>query len=78
MTVRVNQCVDCQLPCIGSFCTLANVEVVVCDVCGNPAEYRIDHRDYCKKHASEYVEEMWNSLSLLEKAEALDLGGDVI
>lgn len=78
MTIHENQCVDCQLPCIGSFCPLANVEVVVCDVCGDPAEYRIDYHDYCKKHASEYVEETWNGLSLLEKAEALDLGGDVI
>ena len=78
MIIRENHCVDCQLPCLGNACSLVNVPVVVCDVCGEHAEYRIDHQDLCERHAKEYIEEAWEGLSLLEKAQALELGGVVL
>lgn len=69
-----NQCVDCELPCLGSSCRYRNVPVFYCDRCGDEgAKYRIDNEDYCEDCAKKYIQEVFDDLSLMEQAEALDI-----
>lgn len=70
-----NHCVDCGLPCLGSGCPNHDVVVYYCDECRHDevADYRIDDGDYCEFHAREYIQEIWDNLTLKEQAELLDI-----
>lgn len=69
-----NQCVDCGLPCLGNSCVYRNVPVFYCDQCGDEgADYRIDREDYCEDCAKKYIQEVFDDLSFMEQAEALDI-----
>ncbi|WP_295250594.1 hypothetical protein [Ruminococcus sp.] len=69
-----NHCVDCELPCLGSSCPYVNVPVDYCDECGNDnAEYVIDGDDLCEDCAEKYLKEVFNDLTLSEKADAVDI-----
>ena len=73
-----NHCCDCAVPgypCIGSSCPYVNVPVAYCDTCNNDiyAEYNIEGEHYCKKHAKEYLKEVFENLTISEQAEVLDI-----
>lgn len=71
-----NQCVGCptEMGCLGSSCPYRNVPVDYCDQCdGEGAEYRIDDEDYCEDCVKEYLQEVFDDLTISEKAEALDV-----
>ena len=68
-----NQCVGCETCTLGSGCPLLRVEVITCDVCGDEAKYSIDDQDYCADCAAERLKEIFDSLSIEEQAEVLDV-----
>lgn len=71
-----NHCVDCprEMGCLGSSCPYVNVPVDYCDECGSDnAEYVIDGDDLCEDCAEKYLKEVFNDLTLYEKAEAVDI-----
>lgn len=73
-----NQCCDCAVPsypCMGDACKYRNVPVYYCDSCSDyvEAEYEIDGHHYCKEHAEVYLNACFNKLSLIDKAEYLDM-----
>ena len=69
-----NRCVDCGLPCLGESCRHQNVPVDYCDDCGGDgAEYRIDSDDLCETCAEDRIREVFDDLTLLEKAKAVDV-----
>ena len=71
MIVVRDECVGCpsEMGCIGSSCPYMNVEVAVCDNCGEDAVYNIDGYDYCEDHATDYLMSEFESLSLREQSE---------
>lgn len=69
-----NHCVNCDLPCLGNSCSYRNAEVLYCDICGDvEVAYRIENEDYCKECAEKYLSEVFNELSLEERAEVLGI-----
>lgn len=67
-------CVDCDLPCIKEACPYYKSEIVVCDECGNYAEYSFfDEKDLCESCAHQYLSESWDESSIEEKAEMLGM-----
>lgn len=69
-----NQCVNCGLPCLGCACPHRNVSVDYCDDCGEEgAEYRIDRDDLCENCAEQRIKDAFDSLTLSEKAKAVDI-----
>lgn len=71
-----NQCVGCppDIGCMGEACKYMNVPVNHCDRCDNEdAIFEIDGNDYCGNCAKEYLQEMFDELTTLEKAEMLDV-----
>lgn len=72
MVIHEDQCVDCGLPCFDS-CPYKNVAVIYCDKCGEEAEYNIDGLDMCRMCAEEYINNEFDELTLLEKADLLGL-----
>lgn len=73
-----NHCCDCAVPgypCIGSSCPYVNVPVYYCDICDNDtyAICDIDGTHYCQYHAQDYVKEIFDNLTIFEKAEVLDI-----
>lgn len=69
----VNNCVDCELPCISS-CPYWKTKVYYCDSCGKEgAEYRIDGDDYCEDCAEKYLHDVFDDLSLMDKGDALNI-----
>lgn len=71
-----NHCVGCptEMGCLGSSCIYMNVPVDYCDQCDSEdAEYTIDGEDYCEDCAKEYLQEVFDDLTISEKAEALDV-----
>ena len=66
-----NQCVGCETCTLGSGCSLLHVEVDTCDICDDTAECSLDGKDYCVECANEYLNELFNELSITEKAEAM-------
>ena len=50
MLTRVNECVDCAIPCVGGYCAKANALAVCCDGCGKSAEllYLLDGETLCQ------------------------------
>ena len=67
-----NQCVGCETCTLGSGCSLLHVVVYSCDRCGDDAEYHIDGLDYCTECAEEYLNSLFHSLDIEEKAEVID------
>jgi len=66
-----NHCVGCETCTLGLGCSLLNVLVFYCDVCGDPdAKYHIDGMDYCENCAHEYLDGLFHDVfSITEKAE---------
>ena len=73
-----DHCCSCAVPaypCIGDSCPYVNVPVYYCDCCDNDtyAEHDIDGDHYCKDCAKTYLQEVFDSLTLSEQAEALNI-----
>mgnify|MGYP007083040338 CR=1 FL=1 len=71
-----NQCVGCptEIGCLGSSCPYINVPVYYCDWCESEgAEYRIDGMDYCETCVKKYLQEIFDDLTIAERAEALNI-----
>lgn len=69
-----NHCVDCGLPCLGESCSYRNVSVDYCDRCGQEGtKYHIDGDDLCENCAEKRVREIFDDLSLFERAKAVDI-----
>ena len=54
MAVRYeDQCVDCELPCLGNSCPNRNVPIWYCDECGDEGVdlYEVDGKEVCAKCA---------------------------
>lgn len=48
MKKKVNECVNCGLPCLGSSCPNRNVIVICCDECEEETDiYRFDDEELC-------------------------------
>jgi len=46
MIIYENECVGCDLPCLGSSCSLTHVPHYYCDICGDElVETEIAYRD---------------------------------
>lgn len=71
-------CYDCGFPCIHNACPHYKANVVYCDICGDDACFRLDGLDYCDKHAKKYLQDVFDSMSILEKAEALHINTKLI
>lgn len=51
----------------------------MCDQClDENAKYRIDGEDYCESCAKEYLQEIFDGLTTLEKSEVLDVDVQII
>ena len=71
-----NQCVGCppDIGCMGEACKYMNAPVNHCDWCDSEdAIFEIDGNDYCENCAKKYLQEMFDELTTLEKAEILDI-----
>ncbi len=70
-----DECVGCppEMGCLGSSCPYMNVEIRVCDKCGDNADYNLDGDDFCKRCAEDYLTECFRELDITEKAEALEI-----
>jgi hypothetical protein len=77
LTLRTveNECVGCppDLGCLGSSCPYRNVEHIVCDLCGEPAEYVVDDEELCEDCAKERILEVFNNYDIFEQADMLDV-----
>lgn len=73
-----NHCCECAVPgypCMGSSCPNVNVPVYYCDICNDDthAMCDIEGEHYCEKHAKDYLRHIFESLTVEEKAEVLDV-----
>lgn len=68
-----SNCYDCGLPCLRETCTHYQMTTNCCDICGEYAYLRLDGLDYCDQHARKYLQDVFDSMSILEKAEALHI-----
>lgn len=74
MIAYENQCVDCGLPCLGYGCKYRKVEVRYCDRCkSDNAVYEFDGEDLCADCAEEVIKEIFDDMTLYEKAEACNV-----
>ena len=74
MIVTENQCVDCGLPCLGVSCPHLNVPVRYCDECETDSPcYHIDGIDLCKHCAEKYMQNVFDDLTIEEKAKAFKI-----
>lgn len=50
MIKKMNDCVDCAMPCVGGFCRLTDSTYVCCDRCGERAElfYLLNGEELCR------------------------------
>lgn len=66
-----NHCVDCPQGCIN--CGRRHVEVEICDAdrCSNYATHITDEGYFCENCLTKYLNEVFESLSLSEKIDAL-------
>lgn len=71
MTKTENKCVTCDLPCIYDSCHYYNVEVHYCDMCNREADYNIDNEDFCEECANKMLTNVFEDLSVTDKAAAL-------
>lgn len=70
MTTVENNCVGCE---VCWHCGRDEQEVVVCDECGDYADYKTSEGDFCEQHLEEMLNNMWKELTLEEKAELLEI-----
>lgn len=69
-----NYCVSCDLHCIGTACPYRGIPVYYCDDCGqNRAEYRVEEYELCAACAEARIQEIFDDLTLLEKAKAVEV-----
>lgn len=71
-----NHCIGCpkDIGCIGTACRYVNVVVCYCDECGNDeAIYEINGQDFCANCVEEYLKNVFDSLSITEKAKILSI-----
>lgn len=69
-----NQCVSCDLPCIYQSCPYWSVAVAECDVCHDEdVVCRLEGEDLCEKCANKRLQEVFDTLTIEEKAKALEL-----
>ncbi len=72
-----NHCVGCptEMGCLGSSCPYQNVPVHHCDKtgCDEAAMYILNGKDFCEEHALEYLNVLFESLSIKEMADALEV-----
>ena len=73
MRYEENQCVSCDLPCIGEGCSYRHVLYVDCDTCGEPASVVINGRDLCLDCAKEELVEAANDTSVDDLAKMLGI-----
>ena len=73
-------CVSCpkEIGCLGTSCPYMNVPVDYCDNCGEHAVCNIDGEDYCEECATKYLQDLFDNLSLAEKAEMLEVSFEEI
>lgn len=50
MLKKMNECVDCAMPCVGGYCSKADTLAVCCDGCGKCEElfYLLDGEVLCR------------------------------
>ena len=63
MIKRIDDCVSCDLPCVGDRCVFRG-EADICDICGEcVAQYKADGLSYCEDcldiEARRLFDEMW-------------------
>lgn len=75
MIKHKDQCVGCpsEMGCLGIACPYTNVEVRVCDECGDSAYYIIEGMDLCEQCAEEFLDKNFSEMSMPEKIECLGL-----
>jgi len=73
MRYEENQCVGCDLPCIGDACSYRHVVCVDCDFCGVPADCTIEDNDLCTECAKKYLIDICSDMYLDDLAKALDI-----
>lgn len=73
MKVIENNCVGCDTCTLGNGCSLLNVVTNICDTCGDEASFHIEESDLCYDCANEYLNNIWDTLSIKEKANAIDI-----
>ena len=79
MITYENQCVSCDLPCIGSACKYRKVMVVECDECHCDCDeyYIYEGKELCDYCLSEMLLEDFKNLSVDEQIDALSLNDKV-
>lgn len=65
-----NNCVGCE---VCYHCGRKEEENIICDRCGCDAYYSIDEDDYCENCFEDELNAQWNTLTDIEKAEALSI-----
>lgn len=77
MRTYEDECVGCPtgMGCLGKSCPYKNVERIYCDVCGCDSYemYKVDGDDMCEECAEKYLQDIWDELTIEEKAELLDV-----
>lgn len=69
-----NQCVNCELPCLGDSCPFLNVPIHYCDDCEKEyAVCTVDGKELCLDCAKALLNEEFNNLAPFEQAEVLNL-----
>lgn len=69
-----NHCVDCGLPCLGKSCRYIDVPVYYCNKCGDEdVKYVIDEKDYCEDCVREYLQDVFDDLTITEKVKVLEV-----
>lgn len=74
MKIKTNSCVQCGLPCLGSFCPNRHTYDYFCDQCGEEGvDYDIEDEELCEECTEKFLTDLFNQLSTEEKAKALDV-----
>lgn len=76
MRVIEDNCVGCpeELGCLGEACPYRHMHIDYCDICGDDlAECKIDNQDMCEECAKEYLLDVFNNLTIDEKADVLEV-----
>lgn len=77
MIKHVNNCVQCPQGCIGHSCSKLDQIEIVCDSCGDEAEYSCDVGDYCKSCMVDSMNRWWNNADFDEKIEMMNACYDI-
>ena len=68
MLQKINNCVSCDLPCIGTVCPNHERFAQLCDVCGiDEAEYYADGEYYCEPCLEEQIKYLFHEMSFEER-----------